>query len=493
MKDNHKPHKVVVIGTGIAGIASSIRLAAKGYQVEVFEKNNFPGGKFSQLKTDAYRFDMGPSLFTLPELLAELYELCGESIEDYTEIKKVGLICKYFFADGTIINGYQNIEKFAQEVASKTRVSPHKLKCFLKRSAIIYSLSKNLFIFKSFHRIETFLTKDFLRGLLNWRKLDPFRNMHKANFSFFKDKNITQLFDRFATYNGSSPYKAPATLNVIPHLEHNLGAYFPGKGMFSIISGLLKLAEKTGVKFHYNAEVTKIKIQHKKAKGIMVNNNFIKADLVISNSDIVKTYEILDGFSIPKKYLKEDRSTSAIIYFWGMKKQFPELQLHNVFFSDNYKKEFDCIFKEKAIYDHPTIYVFISSKYVKTDAPVYGENWYVMINCSENSGQDWESITMHFRAYILEILGEKLNCKLEDYIEFEKIITPDDIESVTHSYLGSLYGASSNSMFAAFNRHANFSSSIKNMYFVGGSVHPGGGIPLCLASAKIALEKIPAL
>jgi phytoene dehydrogenase-like protein len=207
--------------------------------------------------------------------------------------------------------------------------------------------------------------------------------------------------------------------------------------------------------------------------------------------DVVPTYnKLLKGQKKPNIVLNQERSSSAVIFYWGLKKEFPSLDLHNIFFSNNYKKEFDSIFNKKEIFNDPTIYINITSKDIPSDAPKNCENWFVMINSPNNESQDWEKIVQIVRKNVIKKINKILKTDIECLIEKERVYTPKDIESTSQSYLGSLYGASSNSKMSAFLRHPNFSNNILNLYFCGGSVHPGGGIPLCLLSAKIVSNLI---
>jgi phytoene dehydrogenase-like protein len=207
--------------------------------------------------------------------------------------------------------------------------------------------------------------------------------------------------------------------------------------------------------------------------------------------DIYFTYhKLLPKIKKPKRTLSQERSSSAIIFYWGIKKEFPELDLHNILFTENYKEEFDAIFEQKNLCEDPTVYINISSKLAKEDAPEGSENWFVMVNAPSNSGQDWDELIINTRKNIIRKINKQFNINLEDLIENEEILDPRTIESKTFSYQGSLYGTSSNSKFAAFLRHPNFKKKVKGLYFVGGSVHPGGGIPLCLMSAKIATNDV---
>jgi len=483
--------KAIVIGAGVAGIASAIRMAVKGFDVEIYEANKCAGGKLAQIEMNGFRFDAGPSLFTMPQYVNELFTLANKNPEDYFQYDKLEEICRYFYEDGLKLTAYSNIDKFADEVAEKTSSSALEVKKFLKKSATIYDVTNKVFLQRTLHKLTSYLHWDTIKSLFQFGKIDAFRSQNEANKNFFKDKRIVQLFNRYATYNGSNPYQAPATLNVIPHFEYHFGAFLPKKGMYGIVKSLVKLAEDLGVKFHYNQKVEAIVYEHGKIKGIEIKENLIEAEVVVSNLDIWFTYKnLLKNFPAPKKLLNQERSSSALIFYWGMKNSYPELGLHNIFFSEDYKAEFDAIWKEKTIYSDPTIYLNITSKHIKTDAPEGHENWFVMINVPANVGQNWAELILAARQNILKKLNKILKKDLSVDIVCEQILDPRSIESKTGSYQGSLYGNSSNNQFAAFLRHANFSSKIKNLYFCGGSVHPGGGIPLALLSAKIIGEEL---
>jgi phytoene desaturase len=489
-----RPKKAIIVGAGIAGIATAIRLAVKGYAVQVFEANSYPGGKLSEIELNGYRFDAGPSLLTMPQYIDELFTLAGKNPADYFQYQKLDTVCKYFYEDGTHINAYADTQKFAQEINRATGEPAENIIKYLANSADIYNITNHVFLERSLHRLKTFLRWDTVRSVFKMPQIDAFRTMHKANETYFKDKRVMQFFDRYATYNGSDPYEAPATLNVIPHLEHHFGAYFPEGGMYSITQSLVKLAEELGVKFRYNIRVDEIVVINKITKGIRVKGENIVGDIVVSNMDIWFTYKNLlqkHPQLHPQKTLNQQRSSSALIFYWGIIKTFPELDLHNIFFSADYQAEFNHIWQEQDIYHDPTVYINISSKLKADDAPKGCENWFVMINVPANNGQDWDRLISDARQNILQKLSRILGTDIGKLIECESILDPRDIESKTSSYKGSIYGTSSNSQFAAFLRHANSSSKINGLYFCGGSVHPGGGIPLCLLSAKIVSDEAP--
>jgi phytoene desaturase len=484
--------KAIVIGAGIAGIASAIRLSVKGYEVNVFEAGSKPGGKLAEISMSGFRFDAGPSLFTMPQYVDELFQLAGKNPNDYFEYIRLTEICRYFYEDGLRLTAKADLNVFAQEIEEKTQSTSSEVEKFLKKSATIYDVTHRVFLERTLHKLKSYLHWDTLKSIFRFGQIDAFRTQQQANNKFFKDRRIAQLFNRYATYNGSDPYQAPATLNVIPHFEYHFGAFLPKNGMYGIVSGLVKLAEELGVQFRYNQKVEEILhsgSRKPKIKGIMVKDKLHPADVVVSNLDIWFTYKnLLKGILQPKKLLNQERSSSALIFYWGMNGNYSNLGLHNILFSADYQKEFNAIWKNKTISDDPTVYINISSKILQTDAPLNNENWFVMINVPANNGQNWDQLIQEARASIIQKISRILKRNIQKDIICEQVLDPRSIESKTGSYQGSLYGNSSNNQFAAFLRHPNFSSQVKNLFFCGGSVHPGGGIPLALLSAKIVSD-----
>ncbi len=259
--------KAAVIGAGIGGIASALRLKHLGFEVDVFEAASKPGGKISEIKKEGFRFDTGPSLFTLPSLVNELFELFGKNPSGYFSYKALPVITKYFYEEGTEINAYNEPERFANEIEQKTSDNASSVRKYLSDAETVYNLTANNFIFKPFE-VSTVFTKDFLKATLRIKKLNTDKTMHEVNQSYFEDARTVQLFDRYATYNGSDPYQTPGTLAVIPHLEHNIGAFFPEKGMYDIVQSLYQLALDEGVEFHFSERVDAVNLDSSIAKGV---------------------------------------------------------------------------------------------------------------------------------------------------------------------------------------------------------------------------------
>ncbi len=483
-----------VIGAGVGGLATAIRLAAKGYLVDVFEKESVAGGKLAELSAEGFRFDLGPSLFTQPERVEELFLLMGENPADHFRYHRLPSVCRYFWPDGTRLTVPSDPDEFAFECRRVLDVDSSALSEYLIKARNLFSMAAPLFLDQPFPTREAFMSPGGQRIGKNPFILDAFVSLHRRNARVFRDPHMVQLFDRYATYNGSNPYKAPATLKMIAHLEHNLGAFFPEDGMYSIARALTNLAIRHGVRMHFDSMVQRVNrnAEGDRVTGIRYQGRDREYDAVVSDVDINTFYRTgMIDYMPPVFGRKQALSTSAMIFYWGVEGVHPELDLHNILFAGDYREEFRHLFQLKQMYSDPTVYIFISSKQVSGDSRPGHENWFVMVNAPENVGQDWEQEIRNTKEVILAKIKRILGISLSEKIVFEHIEDPRTIEKRTGSWHGSLYGNSSNSRFSAFSRHPNSRSKIKGLYFTGGSVHPGGGIPLCLASAKIVADLIP--
>jgi len=482
----------VVIGAGIGGIAAALRLSKKGYKVTVFEANNYPGGKLSAFSLGDYRFDAGPSLFTMPQYVNELFELHNEKASDFFTYKKKKIACQYFWEDQTQVTAYADPKLFMEEIQNKLGVKAEVLEKYLKRAKKKFDLTAPLFLEQSLHKLSGFLNVKTLKALMNLSLYEINQNLHTVNAAQLKEPHLVQMYDRYATYNGSSPYQTPGIMTLVQHLEQEYGTFVPDGGMEQICLSLFELAKIKGITFHLGQKVNQILVESGKATGVKTKDQSLLADIVLSNMDVFPTYKsLLKKTQPPERILAQESSSSAVIFYWGINRIFDQLDLHNIFFSQDYKSEFEAIFNRKKPSDDFTVYVNITSKDVPTDAPKGGENWFVMINTPADYGQDWDQIKNELKEKIIAKLNRILKVDLKVLIQEEEVLTPPLIEQKTSSHLGALYGSSSNDKMAAFLRHPNFSSKIKNLYFCGGSVHPGGGIPLCLLSAKITTDLIP--
>ena len=481
--------RAIITGSGVAGMAAAIRLAVSGYEVTVYEKNSHAGGKLSLIEKGGFRFDAGPSLFTEPQELEALFEMAGERISDYITYKQVESSCKYFFANGKVFTAWSDREKLLKAFTEQLEEPAGTVNAYLDHSARLYNSIGNVFLNNPLRKGSLLTKASFYKALGVLRPYLLFDTLNEFHEKSFTTGEAIQIFNRFATYNGSNPYAAPAMLCMVPHVELNEGVFYPEGGMISIARALYQLAVKKGVRFHFNTAVERIICAGDQVKGVVVNGENIFSDIVVSNADLYFTYrDLLCDDRTAARIAKQEKSSSAIVFCWGMKKEFPSLQLHNIFFSGDYKAEFRHLFAGKTLFKDPTVYINITGKMESGHAPAGMENWFVMINVPSGITSSQDQLIVFARQQVLKKLRGTLKEDVAPYIVIETVLDPAWLENNTGAYGGAIYGISSNTKRSAFLRHPNFRPAVNGLYFCGGTVHPGGGIPLCLKSAKIVGE-----
>lgn len=483
--------KTTIIGAGVGGLAVACLLANKGCEVNVFEKNETVGGKMQEITAEGFQFDTGPSLLTMPFILEKLFDECGEKLDDYVRLTELEPLCRYFYPDGVIFDNYSDREKSLQQIRNITPEDSENYLQFLNYSEELYKRTSDAFLFNplfNFKDLKNLNFKDFLR-------IDAFSTVSDKVDSFFSSDYLKKFFKRFTTYNGSSPFKGPATLNVIPHVELNQGGFYVTGGLYRIAESLQQLAEKLGVRFHFNSNVEKIHTQSNQITGIELDSGWVQqTDLLFSNADASETLlNLLPKKSLSKRKRKKQKeiepSCSGFVMLLGCNKQWDQLRHHNVFFSDDYRKEFEEIFDKKKLPKDPTIYIANTSFSDPQHAPDGGSNLFVLVNAPYLTGdQDWKTKKKQYSSVLLEELEKRGLKGIKKSLEYKKIITPLDFYTKYKSNCGSIYGTSSNSRLSAFVRPRNKERSFTNLYLVGGSTHPGGGIPLVIQSAFNAVQ-----
>ncbi|MYC75979.1 phytoene desaturase [Candidatus Poribacteria bacterium] len=487
-----KNKRVAIIGGGLGALSGAIRLARLGFSVQLFEKNPKIGGKVNEVILEGYRFDTGASLLTMPFVIDELFDFAGFKRSDYLDFVSIDPICRYFFSDGSVMDASADTAKMKTAIEELSSDDMEAYERFLKYAERIHDLTAEIFMFIPIHEFGKLMRLRYFRTLFRLHQIDPFRTVHQSVSRFFSDPRLVQLFDRYATYNGSDPFQAPATLNIIPYIEYGLGGYYIQGGIYRLVDALKAVACALGTQIHTSAKVEAIRHDGKRVSGVQVNGERIDADAVLCGADVVVAYrELIEGPQHQREKLERlEPSLSGMVFLWGIKGKHPPLAHHNIIFSSDYRREFRQIFRHQQVPDEPTIYIAISSKADAAHAPTDGENWFVLLNMPYLvPGQMWEKEKTRMRQVVLDRL-KQLGFDIADQIEVEQIYTPEDFSELYASNQGSIYGVSSNRKTTAFRRLPNRSRLLDGLYFAGGSVHPGGGIPLVILSGKIAATLI---
>ncbi len=490
------PH-VVIVGAGLGGLAVALRLRARGFSVTLLEKNDRVGGKLNLVERDGYRFDTGPSLMTMPDVLRDLFAVAGERMEDHLTLESLEPLCRYDWPDGTHLDASSTLPRM---VAELERVAPRDVAGyfrFLSYGADLYTATAETFLFNDFRDLRKLwksITPHLLRQL---PRMATTKTVADKVQEFFTSPHLQQLFNRFATYNGSSPYRAQATFCLIPYVEFGIGGWYVKGGMYRIAEALEAVARKNGVQLRTGASVAEILVANGKTGGVRLESGeTIAAEVVIANADSLYTYSSLIGrenrkIFTDRKIARIEPSCSGFIVLLGTRKKFDRLAHHNIFFSRDYPKEFTDIFDRLQPAQDPTIYVCSTSRSDPEMAPPGCENLFVMVNAPATSPAfDWDDIAADYRNLIVKRLEEFGLDGLSDSVEVEEIITPKRFTGWFNAWRGSIYGLSSNSLTSAFLRPPIRARDIRGLYFAGGSTHPGGGIPLVLLSGKIAAEAV---
>jgi phytoene desaturase len=484
---------IKIIGAGLGGLATSCLLAKRGHKVTILEKNDRPGGKISEVSANGFRFDTGPSLLAMPFVLEKLFEYCDKEISDYLDIRPLDPICRYFYPSGVEFDCYRDQGVNIAQIQEFAPDDVQAYKQFQRYSEKLYERTKESFLFNPLYGLSDLNSSNFM----DFFKIDAFKTVSERIDRMFQSPELRKFFKRFTTYNGSSPFHAPATLNVIPYTELTMGGYYIEGGIYSLIDSLTTLATELGVQIEYNTEIKRIGITNGKVSGVAdVAGNHYPLDLVVSNADATETYlnfiENSEVSALKQTTINNlEPSCSAFVLLLGTDKEYNALTHHNIFFSKDYQREFKQIFDEKVMPEDPTIYIANTSYTNPRHAPEGGSNLFILVNAPYlNNEYNWDKQEKSYKKQVIRNLQEHGLTDLSDHIVYETSITPRDFYQKYRSNKGSIYGTSSNSKLSAFLRPRNKCRSVEGLYLVGGSTHPGGGIPLVTLSAFHAVELI---
>lgn len=485
---------IIIVGGGLGGLSAAISLAQQGNTVKLFEKNGQLGGKLNKLEQDGFSFDLGPSILTMPHIFEKLFRDSGRKMNDYVKIQRLELEWRSFFPDGTIIDLYGDLEKMAQANPTLDRGHIEEYRKFLSYAHKLYDATE-----RSYFDLGLDDTPSVLRqyGLLRSLKdFDLFTTMHDAIAKYITDPNLTDMLDYFIKYVGSSPYDAPAVLNMMIYMQHAQGVWYVPGGMYGLAEGLTRLAREAGVEINLNTEVVKL-IQKRGSDQIeaaeLADGTRVRGDIFVSNMEVLPAYEQLLGEKdhAAKKRKRFEPACSGLVLHLGVDRLYPQLAHHNFFFSSDPRAHFDKVFHSHKLPDDPILYVVNSSKTDPGQARPGHENIKILPHIPYIQDQDFsQEEYMQLRERVLIKMENMGITDLRKHIVTEDMWIPADIKRMYKSDHGAIYGTVSDKKKNKGFKNPKKSELFGNLYFTGGTVNPGGGMPMVTLSGQKVSEMI---
>jgi diapolycopene oxygenase len=493
--------KIGIIGGGLGGLSAACVLAARGHQVILFERNGWLGGKAAQLLGDGFRFDMGPTIVTVPSVLRRIFGEAVARMDDYLELVRLDPQWRCFFEDGAVLDLAQNPDEMAQTL---NRFAPGTssgagYRDFIAYSERLNSISQRHFFYKSIGGLRDMFD---LKASFDPKMLGDVlamrmgRSVASTVRAFNPDPRVAQMIDHFTQYVGSSPYGSPAVLCGIAHMQTSEGVWYPRGGTRAVPEALVKLGTELGVKFRTATKIEKILSHRNEVTGLRTDaGEEISLDAVVSNCDSVRTHrELLNGavgrsFERRRKY---EPACSGVVLYLGLKKRYDHLAHHDFVFSRDPHEEFEWIYEKGEPAPDPTCYLAATTCTEPGTAPAGGEALYVLVHTPYlRPHHDWKKMLPEYRRVILEKLKRTGQMPdIESRIVFERTLTPQDIHERYHVLNGAIYGLASHGKFLGAFKPGNRSPDLRGLYLAGGAAHPGPGMPMVLMSGWIAADSI---
>ena len=484
---------VIVIGSGLGGLSAAISLAQEGYQVTIHEKNPQIGGKLNVLKQKGYTFDLGPSILTLPHIFARLFERSGRNMCDYIPIRTVRPHWRNFFEDGKVVDLDPDPDRMAAE-ARKVGEDPANVQRFLKYSADLYDLVNAGYFEQGLDNAGDF--RQFY-GLSKFLKFDLFRTMHGGVCRYLKTRHMRDIFDYFIKYVGSSAYHSPAFMNCMATIQFRYDLWYVDGGLYHIALGLQRLMDELGVRVCLNSEVAEIRKENGRVTGMVTTDGTVhSADIIVSNMEVIPAYEKLlkADAALMSSLEKFEPSCSGLVLELGLDRQYPQLAHHNFFYSDHQAEHFQTVFRKRQLPPDPTIYLVAASRTDPTVAPAGCDGLKILphIPYIDDEHPLTREDYMALKERVIDKLERMGLTNLRQHVVFEHCWTPLDIREQYYSNRGSIYGVVSDRFKNLAFKAPKQSSLYPNLFFVGGSVNPGGGMPMVVLCGQNVAKKIVA-
>jgi phytoene desaturase len=486
--------QAIVIGAGLGGLGTAIRLRQAGWDVTLLEKNDRVGGRCGVIRGDGFTIDTGPTLLLMRDVLDALFASAGRRTEDYLDLVRIHPNYRIHFGDGTSLDVTSDREALLRNVETFEPGAGPAMTRYLQDAGYKYRVSRDRFVERNFLRWSEFLTASNLYYLFatnTLRKLDR----HAARY--FRDPRLRAAMTFQTMYLGLAPHDAPAVYSLLPYTEIEEGIWYPCGGMTRIAEGLARLATELGVDVRLNANVRSISISGRRALGVVLSDDtFVAGEVVVSNADLPYTYGTLlpravRGSFTDRRLRRLNYGSSAFLLYLGLNRRYPELLHHNVYLSRAIRANFDAVFREFRLPDDPSLYVCVPSRTDPSVAPEGSEAMYVLVPVPRSTPNvDWGRQRIPFRDRILDRLEEVGMGDIRQRIVFERTYTPDDFVSDYNVVNGSAFGLSHGFRQVGYMRPANKARDLENVYFAGASTVPGGGVPMVLIGSRLTVERI---
>ena len=490
---NMSRKSVIIIGSGLGGLSAAISLAQEGYVVTIHEKNAQIGGKLNVLKRQGYTFDLGPSILTLPHIFERLFTRSGRSMSDYIPLRTLRPHWRNFFEDGKVVDLDPDPERMASE-ARKVGEDPEHVRRFLKYSADLYDLVNTGYFEQGLDNAAAFRK---YYGLANFLKFDLFRTMHGGVRRYLKTRHMQDIFDYFIKYVGSSPYHAPAFMNCMATIQFRYDLWYVDGGLYHIALGLQRLMDELGIKVCLNSEVVEVTKQDGRVTGIVTKDGSRHgADIIVSNMEVIPAYANLlhEDEKLMKELEKFEPSCSGLVLELGLDRTYPQLAHHNFFYSDHQREHFRTVFRKRQLPPDPTIYLVAASRTDPTVAPEGCDGLKILphIPHMDEDHPLTRDDYMAFKERVLDKLERMGLTDLRKHVVFEHCWTPLDIQEQYYSNKGSIYGVVSDRFKNFAFKAPKQSTKYPNLFFVGGSVNPGGGMPMVVLCGQNVAKAVAA-
>ncbi|MEO6182320.1 MAG: phytoene desaturase family protein [Verrucomicrobiota bacterium] len=493
-------NRVGVVGGGLGGLAAACTLAARGYSVVMFEANSWLGGKAAQLNDRGFRFDMGPTILTVPSVLRQIFEEANCNMDDYLDLLRLDPQWRSFFTDGSTLDLVSDVGAMSNILRSFSpdQKTSEGYRRFLGLSKRLHDISNRHFFWRSIGGLRDMLDAKAVQPstLSDVLAMRMGRSVGSTVRSHIPDARVAQMMDHFTQYVGSSPDASPAVLCGIAHMQTEEGIWYPRGGTRAIPTALLKLAGELGVEVHPNTNIARIRTEDGAVSGVETDvGKFIPLQAVVSNCDSVRTHHELMSGAASHKFKRRrsyEPACSGVVLYLGLNRRYEHLLHHNFIFSEDPHAEFKSIYKRGEPAPDPTCYVCAPAQTEEEVAPEGGEALYVLVHTPYlRPHHDWKQMLPRYRRVILDKLATTGGMKdLESRIVTEKTLTPQDIHDRYRVLNGAIYGLASHGKFLGAFKPGNRSPDVRGLYLAGGAAHPGPGMPMVLMSGWIAADSL---